>query len=189
MRGRMEIPTAYAAGYRAARAIDPEVAAAYIRHTTQADPPADRVVEDLATADPPVNVHSVIGAALNAPTNPPKNVPESLRDLVSDLCVVPDWYDPQVAQRASLAFIRNSNIVPAALAGAAIVEGFSTLISKSFRVRGRVTDNGIRRLRQNLLHSRRPVPSRRHGTGGRRLEADASDSTRARAVPAAHHTV
>ena len=148
----MEIPSAYAAGYQAARKIDAEAADAYIRHTKVGDPPADRVVEDLATADPPINVHAAIAAALNTPMDPPENVPESLRELVSDLCVVPDWYDPELARRASLAFVRNSNIVPAALAGAAIVEGFSTLISKSFRVRGRVIDNGIRRLRQNLLH-------------------------------------
>lgn len=30
-----------------------------------------------------------------------------------------------------------------------IVEGFSTLISKSFRIRGRVTNSGVRRLKQN----------------------------------------
>ena len=148
----MEIPSAYKAGYRVARSIDPEAADAYIRHTIVGDPPADRVVEELATADPPLNAHAAISAALRTPENPPEHLPESLRQLVADLCVVPDWYDPEVAQMASLAFIRNSNIVPAALAGAAIVEGFSTLISKSFRVRGRITDNGIRRLRQNLLH-------------------------------------
>ena len=148
----MEIPSAYAAGYQAARKIDAEAADAYIRHTTVGDPPADRVVQELATTDPPVNVHAVIAAALRSPKTPPKHLPESLRDLVADLCVVPDWYDPELARRASLAFVRNSNIVPAALAGAAIVEGFSTLISKSFRIRGRITDNGIRRLRQNLLH-------------------------------------
>ena len=32
------------------------------------------------------------------------------------------------------------------------MEGFSTLISKSFRIRGRITQNGVHRLRQNLLH-------------------------------------
>jgi len=35
--------------------------------------------------------------------------------------------------------------------GGAIVEGFSTLISKSFRIRGRIIENGVRRLKQNTL--------------------------------------
>ncbi len=41
-------------------------------------------------------------------------------------------------------------MVLGALVGGAIIEGFSTLISKSFRIRSRIVENGVRRLKQNL---------------------------------------
>ena len=148
----MRIPSSYAAGYEAARAIDSRLADDYIRHTTLGDPLADRVVEDLAATCAPGEVHALIASALRDPFQLPDGLPDSLRELVAEVSVVPDWYDPELAQAAMRGFIRNSNIIPAALAGAAIVEGFSTLISKSFRIRGRITQNGVRRLRQNLLH-------------------------------------
>ena len=148
----MRVPSSYAAGYEAARAVDPRLADDYIRHTNLGDPAADRVVDDLAAAFPPGGVHPLIASALRDPFELPAGLPDSLRELVSEVSVIPDWYDPELAQAATRGFIRNSNIIPAALAGAAIVEGFSTLISKSFRIRGRITQNGVRRLRQNLLH-------------------------------------
>ena len=148
----MKIPSSYVAGYEAARAADARLADDYVRHTTIGDPPADRVVEDLAAAYSPDEVHSLIASALRDPFDLPDGLPDSLKRLVSDASAIPDWYDPELAQAATRGFIRNSNIIPAALAGAAIVEGFSTLISKSFRIRGRITQNGVRRLRQNLAH-------------------------------------
>ena len=77
--------------------------------------------------------------------------PDSLREFVDEANDVPDWYDRRRAMAASRAFLRNSDIVLAALVGGSIVEGFSTLISKSFRIRGRVTESGVRRLKQNGL--------------------------------------
>ncbi len=148
----MRIPSSYVAGYEAARAVDARLADDYIRHTTLGDPLADRVVEDLAAAHSPGEVHPLIAAALRDPFELPAGLPDSLEHLVREVAVIPDWYDPKLAQAATRGFIRNSSIIPAALAGAAIVEGFSTLISKSFRIRGRITQNGVRRLRQNLLH-------------------------------------
>ena len=148
----MRIPSSYAEGYEAARAVDARLAADFIRHTTLGDPLADRVVEDLAAAFSPGQVHPLIASALRDPPQLPDGLPDSLRELLNEVSVIPDWYDPELAQAATRGFIRNSSIIPAALAGAAIVEGFSTLISKSFRIRGRITQNGVRRLRQNLLH-------------------------------------
>ena len=148
----MRVPTSYVAGYEAARAVDSRLADDYIRHTTLGDPLADRVVEDLATTCAPDKVPSLIASALRDPFQLPDGLPDSLSDLVGEVSVIPDWFDPELARAATRGFIRNSNIIPAALAGAAIVEGFSTLISKSFRIRGRITQNGVRRLRQNLLH-------------------------------------
>ena len=148
----MRIPSGYQAGYEAARVVDARLAGIYIHHTSVGDPAADRVVADLAATHTPAEVHPLIAAALRDPFELPDGLPDSLKDLVREVSVIPDWYDPELAQAATRGFIRNSNIIPAALAGAAIVEGFSTLISKSFRIRGRITQNGVRRLRQNLLH-------------------------------------
>ena len=106
----------------------------------------------MAAAYSPGDVYRLIASTLRDPFRLPDGLPDSLRELVCEVSVIPDWYDPELARAATRGFIRNADIVPAALAGAAIVEGFSTLISKSFRIRGRITENGVRRLRQNLLH-------------------------------------
>ena len=39
-----------------------------------------------------------------------------------------------------------------AFVGAVLIEGFATLISKSFAITGRVLDQGVRRLQQNNAH-------------------------------------
>ena len=144
----MGIPSAYRAGYLKARELYPEPADAYIRHTTEGDPLADAVVEELAEVRPD-EVHAMIARALDDPTAPLPDVADSLREFVAQAKEVPDWYDRRRAMTASRAFLRNSDIVLAALVGGSIVEGFSTLISKSFRIRGRVTQAGVRRLKQN----------------------------------------
>ena len=144
----MEVPSAYAAGYETARQRDPELAEAYIRHTRIGDPLADALVEDLSSFAPQ-EVHAILARALESPEALPSDMPESLRQFVAQANTVPDWFDTDVARMASRAFLRNSDIVLAALVGGSIVEGFSTLISKSFRIRGRVTNSGVRRLKQN----------------------------------------
>ena len=144
----MDIPGAYVAGYETARERDPELAEAYIRHTTVGDPLADAVVEDLSSFAP-AEVHKILTKALDSSGAAGSSMPESLREFAARANAVPDWFDPGIARMASRAFLRNSDIVLAALVGGSIVEGFSTLISKSFRIRGRVIDSGVRRLKQN----------------------------------------
>ena len=142
------IPEAYLPGYLAAREQDPEFAKVYIRHTTTADPVADAVAEDLAALAPD-EVHAMLAGALDGPGAPISGVPESLREFRSEADNVPGWYDRGLARAASRAFLRNSDIVLSALVGGSIVEGFATLISKSFRIRGRVMTLGVRRLKAN----------------------------------------
>ena len=144
----LRIPEAYQPGYRKARERCPELAEAYIRHTTVGDPLADRTVEDLS-ALPPGEVHAMLSKVLDDPGAEIPGVPESLGEFVAEANKVPDWYDGELAQIASRAFLRNSDIVLAALVGGSIVEGFATLISKSFRIRGRVMSMGVRRLKAN----------------------------------------
>ena len=148
----MKIPHIYRRSYQALRAVDAASAEAYIRHTMIGDPLADRAMADLAASCEPHQWHTTINAAMDVSRPAPESVPESLRELVSQASCVPDWYDPAVTRVAARAFFRNPEIVLAGLATGAIVEGFSTLISKSFFIRGRIADNGVRRLKQNNLH-------------------------------------
>lgn len=144
----LRIPGAYQPGYLVAREHDPELAEAYIRHTTVGDPLADAAVEDLS-ALAPGEVHAMLARVLDDPGAPLPGVPESLSEFVAEANNIPGWYDGGLAHIASRAFLRNSDIVLSALVGGSIVEGFATLISKSFRIRGRVMNLGVRRLKAN----------------------------------------
>ena len=46
-----DIPTDYLAGYEKARAVDPERAALYVKHTVIGDPLGEAVADDLAALD------------------------------------------------------------------------------------------------------------------------------------------
>ena len=144
------IPSAYAEGYELARAMDPGLSEVYIRHTHIGDPLADAVAEDLVSW-PSREVHALLARVLQDPEKLPAEAPDSLRRFMAESLEVPDWFDEEVALVASRAFLRNSDLVLAGLVGGSIVEGFATLISKSFRIRGRVTASGVRRLKQNGL--------------------------------------
>ena len=148
----LKIPSCYVDGYEAARKVDPVLAEHYIRHTTIGDPGADAVVAELAETATTERAHKIIGAALDRYDDPPAGTPQSLRNLIADADAVPDWFDRDLSRDATRAFLRNSEMVMGALVGGAIIEGFSTLISKSFRIRSRITTMGVRRLKQNLLH-------------------------------------
>ena len=148
MKADIRVPGAYAAGFEAARARDPELAEAYIRHTTVGDPLADAVIGDLGSLTPE-EIHETLAEALEGPATPRAGIPESLLEFIAQASQVPDWFDRRRARVASQAFLRNSDIVLAGLVGGSIVEGFSTLISKSFRIRGRLVVAAIRRLKHN----------------------------------------
>ncbi len=149
--GTVRIPDAYANGYARAHARDAEYAESYIRHTAVGDPVGDEAAADLAGL-PSSEVHSLIARSLQTPTKLPSKVPASLGRLMESSLEVPAWFDEEAMALASKAFLRNSDIVLAGLVAGSIVEGFATLISKSFRIRGRITSMGVRRLKQNGLH-------------------------------------
>ena len=148
----LEMPTCYHAGYETARSLDSAMAESYVAHAMRGDDRADAVVRELWETIRRDRVHSVIAGAIDNHRNPPPGTPQTLRDLIEEMSVVPDWYDRELAMSGTRGFMRNSDMVLAGLVAGSIIEGFSTLISKSFRIRGRVLDNGVRRLRQNILH-------------------------------------
>ena len=147
----MKPPTIYVAGQCAARRVEYDLATRYIGHTLIGDPLADAVVAELMERHAPADVHAEIGRALDNCWNLPKDVPGSLRAFVEQQVDAPEWFDGSLAHAGTRGFLRNSDMVLGALVGGAIIEGFATLISKPFRVRGRILDNGVRRLKQNLL--------------------------------------
>ena len=143
------IPSAYVEGFARASRIDPALARHYALGTMVGDPPADRAMRDLARVVPANRIHSTIAACMHGDGELPPEVPDSLRELIADAQRLPSWYDREVARVAARAFARNATLLLLSLVSAAIVEGFSTRISRSFRVRGRLIDNGLRRLSQN----------------------------------------
>ena len=145
-------PSAYVGGYPKARALDRETADNYIAHTHVGDPVMDAIIEDLASL-PRHEVHKLIRAGMEENRDGLRNAPQSLRDFFFDAPPPdPDWLDRDAFQPGIQAFHRNSIPVLSAFVAGVLVDGFSTLISKSFAQTGRIFDNGVWRFKQNNRH-------------------------------------
>ncbi len=118
-----------------------------VRYVTIGDPVADAAVAELARNAGPAEVHRIITTALDNHERPPAGTPEALQHVIADAGTVPDWFDCDLAREATGAFLCNSEMVLGALLGGAIIEGFSTLISESFRIRGRSLADVVRAFR------------------------------------------
>ena len=145
----MRIPSVYADGYEKARLIDPALAATYVDHLWLGDPLADAAMAELETLDPQERSR-FLRAAIQLQEDELRGAPASLLRFVDEVTTVPAWYDPAVARHGCRVFLQNSDEFLTAFAGGSIVEGFSTMISKSFAITGRMIDDGVRRLQQNL---------------------------------------
>ena len=148
-------PSAYIEGYEEARRFDSAVADNYIRHTTIGDPELDPVMAELASLRPS-EMHRFVRAGVERDEEDAlRRAPQALRDFFDNV-QVPDWVDFEAFKPGQRAFYANvSNILIAFAVGSA-VEGFSTLVSKSFSITGRVPDLGpgaVRRLRWNNRHT------------------------------------
>ncbi len=142
-------PSDYVGGYAKARALDQEAADNYIAHTRIGDPVMDEIVEDLAPL-PQSRVHELISAGMEEDRDGLKNAPQSLRDFFVDAPPPdPDWLDRDAFQPGIRSFQRNSVPVLSAFVAGVLVDGFATLIAKSFVQTGRIFDNGVWRLKQN----------------------------------------
>ena len=164
---RARIPAVYRPGYEQARVDNRDLAENYIRHTLIGDPEADAVVEALAEFDQ-AEVHRFIHAGMERQEDVLRKAPPVMTDFFDRISVPPSWFDPSNLRPGMLAYHRNSDLFIAAHVAGVLVEGFSTTISVPFFRTGRLTDYGVRRLRQNnrhLIEICLPGGLERHGDG------------------------
>ncbi len=149
----MDIPTDYDnPGQARALALEPEMAKNYVAHTTVGDPLADAAVEAFS-AMKRSEASRIISAYMNpSEKNELPEVPPEVRALFDDVLTPPDWLDLPALTPGIHMFHRNRKMVVAGMLAGVLVEGFSTNISESFFVTGRLRDQGVRRLQQNNRH-------------------------------------
>ena len=145
-------PSDYVEGYGRARKINREIADNYIAHTHLGDPVVDALVDELASF-PRSQVHEFINAGMSEDRAGMRNAPQSLRDFFIDAPQPdPDWLDRETFFEGVCAFQKNAVLILSAFVAGVLINGFATLISKSFVQTGRIFDNGVWRLRQNNRH-------------------------------------
>ena len=139
-------PSAYARTYARARRRARVLADNYIGHTGIGDPQLDPVMEELASM-PPKQLHRFIEAGIEGQTDALRKAPRALRNFFENL-EEPEWLDYEAFRPGIRAFHTNADLILVAFVAGVLVEGFSTLIAKSFNMTGRVAFTK-RRLQQN----------------------------------------
>lgn len=167
----LQVPTSYARGYEKARSLNPEFADNYIRHTMVGDEDLDPVMDELSGM-PPGEMHQYIHAGLHQEEEWLSKAPEILQRYFREVdSKIPEWVEFEAFRPAVVGFHKNMPEILVAFVTAALLEGFTTLISKSFYLTGRVhSDNATRRFKQNnrhLLEIFLPGGLRREGDGYR----------------------
>ncbi len=162
-----KVPSVYTENYEKARMIDQVRADNYYAHTMIGDPIADRLSDDLADLGSG-ETHKLIMNAVRGDKETLRNGPATLRALFESCEEPPSWVDPSALVPGCQLFHRaGANVLVGMVAGT-LIEGFSTYISKSFFLTGRLRDQGVRRLRQNNRHMLEiffPGGLERHGDG------------------------
>ena len=144
----MTIPSDYLARHDEARAIDPAMTARYLAHTVIGDPAADELVAQLAPLGPEES-ERLIQAGMDHDESVLRDAPPVVRDFFAELETEPDWLDLDALTPGVRMFHRHAKLVLGGMVAGVLVEGFSTNISKSFFITGRLRDQGVRRLQQN----------------------------------------
>ena len=148
----MKIPTVYAEGYEKAQLTEPELAKKFIAHTTIGDPLAENLFSEIEN----IGNHEVerfIKLGLKKETACEiRNAPRSIREFFQFCSDVPSWVDFESHQLGCRMFHRNTRLILASFVAGVLVEGFATMIAKSFFITGRLRDQGVRRLKQNNRH-------------------------------------
>ena len=143
-------PSAYQAGYAKARLHDQAAAGNYIEHTKIGDPALDSIMEELSSL-PPSDLHRFTGAGIEQRDDILQDAPQVLRNFFKTLDDEPQWLDHEAFRPGVRAFHNNVDLMLVAFVTGVLVEGFSTLIAKSFNITGRVASTK-RRLQQNNRH-------------------------------------
>ena len=159
-------PSAYLAGYEKARLFDQAAADNYLRHTTIGDPELDPIMEELSAEMSPADLHRFIGAGIEQQDEVLAKAPRILREFFKDLRE-PPWLMYENFRPGVRVFHENVDLMLAAFVTGVLVEGFSTLIAKSFNITGRVASTK-RRLQQNNRHMMEiffPAGLQRNGEG------------------------
>ncbi|MCY3770795.1 MAG: oxygenase MpaB family protein [Gemmatimonadetes bacterium] len=167
----LKVPSSYVKGYEQARSLNTKFADNYIRHTMIGDEDLDPVMEDLSGM-PPGEMHRYIHSGLHQDEESLKGAPESLQRYFREVdSRIPEWVQFEEFRPAVIGFHKNMPEILVAFVTAALLEGFTTLISKSFYLTGRVhSDQATRRFKQNnrhLLEIFLPGGLRREGDGYR----------------------
>ncbi len=143
-----DIPDAYREGHGRAVLVDRALADRYVATTRVGDPEADAVVAELSRHGP-AKSREWIQQGIDIGPSGLGEAPEIVRSFFADIDPVPAWFDENRVLPGCRAFHRNSEMFIGAFVAAVLIEGFSTLISQSFCITGRIVDQGVRRLKQN----------------------------------------
>ncbi len=147
----MRIPSAYTEGYAKARVHHPTLADLYVAHTCIGDPVLDPVMEEIASL-PNDKLTRFIRAGINQEEGGLNGAPQALRDFFQQVDTeTPPWLDHEAFRPAIRVFNLNVTNMLIAFVCGVLIEGFATLIAKSFFATGRVLNpnTGKRRLMQN----------------------------------------
>ena len=165
----MKIPTDYGGlGYAQACAMDAEMADNYVAHTLIGDPLADAAVEALSELKPSQSARLIKAFMAGDDEMDMSDAPPEFLALFEHATKLPDWLEPSELTPGIQMFLRNLKPVLGAMIAGTLVEGFSTNISQSFFITGRLRDSGVRRLQQNNRHMIEiffPGGLGRHGDG------------------------
>ena len=149
----MKTPSCYTeeGGYAQARLLNPAMADNYIAHTVIGDPLADAAVEELSSYSQKES-SGFIRAGMRNDEDALAKAPPLFQEFFHSLATPPAWVNKVDFGPGVRMFHRNSRLVLGAMVGGTLIEGFTTNISKSFFITGRLRDQGVRRLRQNNRH-------------------------------------
>ncbi|MDE2836982.1 MAG: oxygenase MpaB family protein [Chloroflexota bacterium] len=145
------LPTDYIPQVEIALAHDHERAANYFKHTLIGDPLADETLEECSSLTR-AELYLFVQAGMDGDKAALADAPAALREFFDQVDELPDWFHETDSMPGVRSFHRNSSLILGAMVGGVLVEGFTTNISKSFFLSGRLRDQGVRRLKQNNRH-------------------------------------
>ena len=146
-----DVPSAYRDGWQRARQANALLADRYVEFTRVGDPLADAVIADCQSESAGQQRVWLTRGLARGP-DAVADAPQSLRDFLAEAATPPAWFDPTQALPGCRGFHGYSELFIAAFVGAVLIEGFSTLISQSFSITGKLIDQGTHRLKQNNRH-------------------------------------